>query len=135
MKIWKRLAYEYGTAVLNLFPLPQSGGFRETLYFMGRLADENRNILLFPEGRRSCDGQMAPFQQGLGIMVKELCIPVVPIRICGMEKVFPRGARWPKRGKVTVIFGKPLYFTQESPAEIVEIARAAIEGLAVGISG
>jgi len=129
MKIWKRLTYEYGTVVLNLFPLPQSGGFRKALYFMGRLADNEMNILLFPEGRRSQDGTMSSFQQGLGIMVKELCIPVVPIRISGMENVFPRGAGWPKRGKVTVAFGKPLYFTQESPPEIVEIARAAIEGL------
>jgi long-chain acyl-CoA synthetase len=134
MKIWKRLAYEYGTAVLNLFPLPQSGGFREALHFMGKLADNELNILLFPEGRRSTDGSIAPFQQGLGIMVKELRVPVVPIGIFGMENVFPRGARWPKRGKVTVVFGKPLYFTQESPAEIVAIARAAIEELAAGAS-
>jgi len=129
MKIWKRFTYEYGTAVLNLFPLPQSGGFREALYFMGRLADKDLSILLFPEGRRSQDGRLLPFQQGLGIMVKELYVPVVPVKISGMENVFPRGTGWPKRGKVTVVFGKPLYFTQESPAEIVEIARAAVEGL------
>ena len=125
-RIWKRLTYEYGTVALNLFPLPQSGVFRRSLQFMGKLADHRINILLFPEGERSTDGSLLPFQQGLGIMVRELGIPVVPVKIAGLEKVFPRGALWPRRGRVTVTFGEPLRFKGESPGEIVEKARKAV---------
>ena len=125
-RIWKRLTYEYGTVALNLFPLPQSGIFRRSLQFMGKLADHRINILLFPEGERSADGRLLPFQQGLGIMVRELGIPVVPVKIEGLEKVFPRGALWPKRGRVTVTFGEPLRFRGESPGEIVEKAQKAV---------
>ena len=66
---------------------------------------------------------------GLGLIVKELQVPVVPIRIFGMEKIYPRGAKFPKKGKCTVIFGKPIEFTTETPTEIIEISRNAILNL------
>jgi long-chain acyl-CoA synthetase len=127
--IWKRFCYEYGSLLLNLFPLPQSQGFSGSLEYMGRLADAGVNILIFPEGGHSRDGKMQPFQLGLGIMVKELGIPVVPIKISGTEHVLPPGAGFPKRGRVTVTFGKPLRFRFEEPAEIVEQTRRAVEKL------
>jgi long-chain acyl-CoA synthetase len=129
MRLWKWFAYEYGTWLLNLFPLPQSKGFSGSLRFMGRLADHRVNILIFPEGAHSKDGELHRFQLGLGIMVKELGIPVVPVRISGTEQVFPPGAAWPKRGKVTVTFGAPLRFRYEEPVEIVERTRKAAEEL------
>lgn len=128
-KIWKRLAYEYASVAFTAFPLPQTRGFRGSLRYMGRLADHGRSILVFPEGERSRDGTLLPFQQGLGIMVRDLGIPVVPVRIAGLERVFPRGAVWPKRGTVRVTFGNPLRLTLESPAEIVALTRAAVERL------
>lgn len=128
-RIWRRLSYEYASILFNLFPLPQSQGFSGSLKFMGRLADAGLNILIFPEGEHASDGKMGPFQLGLGIMVKELGIPVVPIKISGTDRVLPHGAIIPKRGRVTVVFGEPLQFRYEEPAEIVEKSRRAVEGL------
>jgi long-chain acyl-CoA synthetase len=128
-RIWRRFCYDYGALLFNLFPLPQSQGFGGSLKYMGRLADAGVNILIFPEGGHSRDGKMKPFQLGLGVMVKELGIPVVPIKISGTGQVLPPGARFPKRGRVTVTFGKPLRFRYEEPAEIVEKTRLAVEKL------
>lgn len=128
-RIWRRLSYEYGTVLFNLFPLPQSQGFGGSLEYMGRLADAGVNILIFPEGEHSRDGKLHDFQMGLGIMVKELGIPVVPIKINGTDLVLPHEAHFPKRGKVTVTFGEPLRFRYEEPADIVERARKAVENL------
>jgi len=128
-KILRRLSYEYGTVLFNLFPLPQSQGFSGTLKYMGKLADAGINILIFPEGGHSRDGKMQPFQLGLGIMVKELGIPVVPIKISGTDQVLPHEANFPKQGKVTVTFGEPLRFRYEEAAEIVEKTRQAVEKL------
>ncbi len=130
MKLWKRFTYEYGTMALNLFPLPQKGAVRHAFGYMGRLADMGRNILLFPEGERSRDGSLLPFRQGLGLMVKELRIPVVPVHISGIEKVMPPGKAWPKRGRVNVSFGEPIIFGKETPDDIVEKARKAVLDLA-----
>lgn len=128
-QLLRRLSYEYGTVLFNLFPLPQSQSFSGSLAYMGRLADAGINILIFPEGGHSRDGAMQPFQLGLGIMVKELGLPVVPIRINGTDQVLPHEARYPKQGKVTVSFGKPMRFRYEEPTEIVEDVRDAVERL------
>ena len=129
-RILRRLCYEYASMLFNLFPLPQSHGFSSSLKYMGKLADAGINILIFPEGGHARDGKMLPFQQGLGIMVKALGIPVVPMKIGGTDQVLPHEARFPKRGIVTVTFGEPLRFRFEEPEEIVEKTRQAVERLA-----
>ena len=128
-RILRRLSYEYATLLFNIFPLPQSQGFSRSLAYMGKLVDNDYNILLFPEGEHSRDGQMHGFHLGLGTMVKELAVPVVPVHINGTFQVLPHGANFPKRGMVTVIFGTPLHFRNEEPAEIVEITRNAVKQL------
>lgn len=127
--IMRRLSYEYGSILFNLFPLPQSSGFSGSLEFMGKLADAGINILIFPEGGHARDGRLQPFQLGLGIMVKEMGIPVVPIRIRGTDQVLHHDASIPTRGRVTVTFGEPLQFRFEEPAEIVEQTRRAVKKL------
>jgi long-chain acyl-CoA synthetase len=128
-RILRRLSYEYATLLFNIFPLPQSQGFSRSLAYMGKLVDGGYNILLFPEGGHSRDGQMLAFQPGLGTMVRELGIPVVPVYINGTFQVLPHDASFPKQGRVTVTFGKPLHFRNEEPAEIVEKTRIAVEQL------
>ncbi|NTV48673.1 MAG: AMP-binding protein [Geobacteraceae bacterium] len=128
-KIFRLLCYEYGTLLLNLFPLPQSKGFSGSLKYMGKLADTGVNIIIFPEGGHSRDCKLQPFQLGLGLMVKELGVPVVPIKINGTDQVLPPGAGFPKRGKVMVTFGEPLHFRYEEPADIVAETRQAVEKL------
>ena len=128
-RIWRRLSYEYASILFNLFPLPQSRGFSGSFAFMGKLVDAGINILIFPEGGHALDGRMQPFQLGLGLMVKELGIPVVPIKISGTDQVLPHDVSFPKKGRVTVTFGEPLQFRYEEPAEIVERTRQAVEKL------
>jgi len=127
--LWRRFCYEYSSLLFNLFPLPQSQGFSGSLKFMGKLADAGINILIFPEGAHTRVGKMQPFQMGLGLMVKELGLPVVPIKISGTDQVLPPDASFPKRGKVTVTFGKPLHFRFEEPGEIVERTQQAVQEL------
>jgi len=128
-RVWRLFTYQYGSLLFNLFPLPQSQGFSGSLKFMGRLADAGINILIFPEGEHTRVGKMQPFQLGLGLMVKELGLPVVPIKISGTERVLPPDTSFPTRGKVTVSFGAPLHFRFEEPAEIVKMTQEAVEKL------
>lgn len=125
-RIWRYMSYQYASVLFNLFPLPQSQGFGGSLAFMGKLADAGINILIFPEGGHSKDSRLQQFHLGLGVMVKELGLPVVPIKIVGTDQVLPHEARFPKAGTVTVTFGKPLRFSFEEPAEIVEMTRQAV---------
>jgi long-chain acyl-CoA synthetase len=96
---------------------------------MGRLVDRGRSLLLFPEGQRTEAGGLQPFQNGLGLMVRELAIPVVPVATIGLEQVLPRGANWPKRGTVRVVFGAPLDLSGLSVNEIVTVSERAVREL------
>jgi len=128
-RIWKLSAFEYCSLAMGVFPLPQTTGFRGALHHMGRLVDRGTSILVFPEGARTLDGTLQPFQGGLAVMVKELEVPVVPVAIRGLERVLPRGALWPKRGRVVVTFGEPMELSRMSAAEIITAAEQAVQRL------
>jgi long-chain acyl-CoA synthetase len=128
-RVWRRLCYELATWLMNVFPLPQSRGFSGALAYMGKLADNGVNTLIFPEGAHSRDGKMHSFQLGLGIIVKELGIPVVPVKISGTDQVLAPDTHTLKRGTVTVTFGAPLHFRFDEAGEIVERTQRAVETL------
>ncbi|MDO8582905.1 MAG: AMP-binding protein [bacterium] len=129
LSLRKKIILIYALVLINGFLIPQKSGFRKSLSVMGKLIDRGISILIFPEGERTRDGQMLPFMQGLGLLVKELQVPVVPLKILGIENIFPRGAVFPKRGKCTVLIGKPIEFAAELPSEIVEISRKKLLSL------
>ncbi|HYA11903.1 MAG TPA: hypothetical protein VEF37_02825, partial [Thermodesulfovibrionales bacterium] len=52
---------------------------------------------------------LLPFKKGVGILSKELDVPLVPTLIDGTYEVLPRGALWPKFKKIKVTFSKPIY--------------------------
>lgn len=128
-KAWKLFTYEYGTIFFNLFPLPQSRGFSGSLRFMGRLADQGTSLLIFPEGAHSRDGELQTFQPGLGTIVKELKVPVLPIRVEGTAKVLNPDTLHLAHGKVHIRFGSLLRLDAEEPGVIVSKAREAILNL------
>jgi long-chain acyl-CoA synthetase len=49
------------------------------------------------------------FKKGVGIIAKELNIPIVPAAIRGTYDMLPAGVKVPKPAKVDVTFGKPIY--------------------------
>ncbi|MEW5895760.1 MAG: AMP-binding protein [Candidatus Omnitrophota bacterium] len=65
-------------------------------------------LVYFPEGQRSIDGEVKEFRKGIGVLIQELEVTAVPVYIKGSFEVWPRGRRWPRLGKVSVTFGKPV---------------------------
>jgi 1-acyl-sn-glycerol-3-phosphate acyltransferase len=111
---WRRwltnsLNYFGASMFFNAFPLAQSGaGTRDTLRYIGDLTGEGQSILIFPEGQRRDEGEMAPFRPGVGMIASRLDLRVVPVRIDGLDAVLHPSMKWPKRGPVRVAFGAPL---------------------------
>jgi 1-acyl-sn-glycerol-3-phosphate acyltransferase len=81
------------------------GAIRKVLHAL----NENRGIILFPEGTRSPDGRLQPPKAGVGLMACKTGAPVVPARIYGSFEAFGKGATIPRFGSpVTVVFGQPI---------------------------
>ncbi|HPC20104.1 MAG TPA: AMP-binding protein [Kiritimatiellia bacterium] len=63
------------------------------------------NLLIFPEGTRSADGQIGDFRSTFAAMALELDVPVIPVAISGAIRALPRGKRLPRfLTRVTVRF-------------------------------
>lgn len=132
---WKRatdwLGYASAVVLFNGFPLPKESGFRESFLFAGELADRGYSVLVFPEGRTTEDGNLLPFRTGIGLLVNNLKIPVVPLRIDGLYELRKEGRRFALPGRVRVTLGKPLEFPAAAePHQIARLLEARIAALA-----
>jgi long-chain acyl-CoA synthetase len=116
-RMFERLRYYLATALFNVFALPQKSGFKKSFAFAGSLADRGWNILVFPEGQTTVDGAMVPFRTGIGLLAKQLNVPVVPMYLSGLYdlKLEERFAARP--GHVQVTIGEPVRFSMHEDPE------------------
>ncbi len=104
-----RLEYFLVALAFNAYPLPQQlGRVRESLRYTGNLVSSGYCPLVFPEGRRTEDGAIGPFQPGVGFMAVRLQIPVVPLHLGGTFEALPPGAARPHPGPVRLKIGAPV---------------------------
>jgi long-chain acyl-CoA synthetase len=123
------LRYVLVTSLFNVFPLPQRSGFLRSFRFAGDLVDRNWNVLVFPEGRTTADGELAPFRSGIGMLAKQLNIPVLPMRLDGLFPLKRDKRMWARPRQVRVAFGKPVRFsvTQDANEIAADLEKAVRE--------
>jgi long-chain acyl-CoA synthetase len=108
-RLTKSLEYYLSAAFFNAFPLPQrEAGARQTLRYAGDLISNGFSVLIFPEGKRTEHGEIAPFRPGVGMMASRLGVPVVPVRLEGIDRVLHQKWKMAKPGPVSVTFGAPM---------------------------
>jgi long-chain acyl-CoA synthetase len=113
-------AYVLITGLFNAFPLPRSAGFRRSFQHAGEALDRGYNVLVFPEGHRTHAGLEA-FRPGIGLLVKESGVPVVPVALAGLSELKSKGRGWFRSGRLTVRVGQPMRFgPEDTPEEITE---------------
>jgi long-chain acyl-CoA synthetase len=106
------LAYYLAALVFNAFPLPQrEAGARQTLRYMGELLEGGFSVLIFPEGHHTDTGQIDRFRPGIGMIAARLEVPVVPVRLEGVDRVLHRTWHMARPGHVRVAFGAPMQLT------------------------
>ncbi len=132
---WERFtnSLQYYLAILcfNAFPLPQrEAGVRQTLRYIGELVADGFSILIFPEGQRSDHGEINRFMPGIGMMASRLELPVVPVRLIGLNEVLHPTWKMARPGRVQILLGKPLYLQGEDYAVLAARVESAVRELA-----
>jgi long-chain acyl-CoA synthetase len=121
------LNYYLASLFFNAFPLPQrEAGTRQTLRYIGDLVSSGFSILIFPEGKRTDDGSIGRFQPGVGMAAARLQVPVVPVRLEGLDRILHQKWKFPQRGTARVAFGRPMRL---EGAEYADLARAVEEAV------
>jgi long-chain acyl-CoA synthetase len=122
------IAYWLVTACFNVFPLPRSAGLRQSFAHAGEALDQGYHVLVFPEGHRSRDGRLQPFEPGIGLLAQASEVPVQPIFVEGLG--LRDDGKWPKRGEVAVRLGEPLIMAGgEEPQAFTRRLQAAVRAL------
>ena len=107
---------------------------RQSFAHAGEALDHGYHVLVFPEGRRSTDGRLQPFEPGIGLLAEESEVPVRPILVEGLKWL--KGERWARRGQVSVRMGEalkmepdedPQSFTRRLEAAVVALGKTGVE--------
>jgi long-chain acyl-CoA synthetase len=124
------LNYYLASLFFNAFPLPQrEAGTRQTLRYIGQLFSEGYSLLIFPEGRRTMDGQVQGFRAGIGMIGARLGAPVVPVRLEGLDRVLHQTWKMARPGRVRVAFGPALQLTGEDYQALATRVEEAVRRL------
>ncbi len=117
--------------IRNLFTLGFtpffSGGFKDVIARIARVVpmdpDTNlgramrisaiglkakQNLIIFPEGSLSCDGELQVFKKGAAILAHELRIPIVPVAIHGSFNAWSKVGHGIRLAPISITFGLPL---------------------------
>jgi long-chain acyl-CoA synthetase len=124
------LNYYLAAAFFNAFPLPQrEAGTRQTLRYIGELVGSGYSILIYPEGKRTDRGEINRFQPGVGMIAARLGVPVVPVRLEGLDRVLHQRWKFPVRGSASVAFGSPISLRGNDYAALAGLVEEAVRRL------
>ena len=91
------------------------------------LIREGKNVLIYPEGRRSTNGQIGMFKKGAFHLAIKSDADVVPVAISGAGKLWPKSSSRLYPGSITVQIGKPLPSSQYNEATVETYASTTRE--------
>ena len=99
--------------MLDAIPLDIDGiGFAGIKESLKRLKN-GEIILVFPEGGRTWDGNIAPFLQGSLTLAQRTKSTILPAAISGCYEAFPRTQKYPRLwGRMRVVYGKPMLYEE-----------------------
>ena len=99
---------------INAIPIDREGiglaGIKEAL----RRLKRGEMVLIFPEGTRTSDGEIAPFRPGFTALAVRSKAAILPVAIDGAFQAFPRWRKFPGPARIRVHYGVPMM-----PAKLV----------------
>jgi 1-acyl-sn-glycerol-3-phosphate acyltransferase len=93
---------------LDAIPIDRDGmglnGIKESL----RRLKRGEMVLIFPEGTRTHDGEVAPFRPGFTVLAARAKAWILPVAIAGAFDAWPRWRTLPRLGTIHVLYGEPI---------------------------
>lgn len=106
--------------IFHVIPVDMDAKLYSALQLSAFVLRRGKVLCVFPEGSRSRDGRIKEFKKGVGIIARELNIPVVPVAISGTYEMMPSGKLFPRPGRVRVSFGRPVSPAGKEYDEVVK---------------
>lgn len=97
----------------HAFPVVRHTADRVAVRWSLDLLKAGHSLVIYPEGTRVESGVLAQPEPGAGFLAQKAASPVLPVACTGTRECLPKGARWPRRTRVTLAFGKPFVVLQK----------------------
>jgi 1-acyl-sn-glycerol-3-phosphate acyltransferase len=105
------LTSAFSAIMLNALPMWRKNCGPHALADLRRKLQEEKAIfIIFPEGGRSRSGSVMPFKHGLGMLVAETNVPVVPCGLVGTFEALPPHRKLPRPVAIKLLIGDALEF-------------------------
>ncbi len=118
---------------IRVIPIDPGMHFVEAIQASAYVLKHEKMVCIFPEGQMTIDGNIKGFKKGVGILAKELNVPLVPVLITGSYESWPRTKLFPQPYPLTITFGKPFGFNELKQAGLKLGAQDEYEAIASGI--
>ena len=104
----------------------------ESLAAASAVIERSENLVWFPEGTRSDNGELLPLKSGIGHLAVHHNVPVVPVLISGANEAMPPPRRRLKRlAQISIRFGRSLQ--PNSAPEQPDSPESFVDGLTAGM--
>ncbi len=101
----------FSAIVLNALPMWRKNcGPHALADLRAKLQEERAIFIIFPEGGRSRNGSVMPFKHGLGMLVAQTNVPVVPCGLVGTFEALPPNRKVPRPVAIKLLIGEALAF-------------------------
>jgi 1-acyl-sn-glycerol-3-phosphate acyltransferase len=133
IELFEKPFFAYVLRLLGMFPLRQGGADAAAVRTMVEFFRAGRIVIVYPEGGRSENGEIQPFNPDFARLVLKLQAPVVPAGIAGVKELLPIGSWLPHMNRpVVVAYGEPIdlspyYGRHPSPEQIEQASTLMFE--------
>jgi 1-acyl-sn-glycerol-3-phosphate acyltransferase len=122
----------FGSIIKALNAHPINRGTRDvtSIKKICLLLEKGFKVIIFPEGGRSKDGEIAPLKAGIAFIALKSNTTIIPTYIHGTYEIWPVGKKIPKLwGKTAVVFGSPIHVSDLKVDDKKELQNQILERL------
>lgn len=116
---------------IGVVPIRRNSADTSALKEAMRRLRKGRALAIFPEGARAPEPEAAKPQAGIGFLAAKLQVPVIPAFVRGTSEALPKGAKFIRPTKISVLFGEQISIERRMPyQETTQLIMARINRLA-----
>ncbi len=104
---------------VSAFPVKREAADRTAIREALRRLERGEGLVLFPEGTRQPEGVLGQAEPGIGFLAAKSGAVVIPAYLKGTGSALPKGAKFLRKSKVTLVFGEQINVERRMPYQEV----------------
>lgn len=120
----------FSSVLVNALPFDRHRGGKKSLERCVRvLRQPGMSLILFPEGTRTTNGEVARFRSGVARLARATGLPVVPCHLAGGYECWPKGRWLPRPGRLELHVGEAMLFDKSMDVTTIcgQLRKAVID--------